>query len=63
MSRFSHLFGWIALVAFLVGVIMKIADIPSLLNAQPVAWWRAAIFLVAFAILGELQARRSSPGE
>ena len=62
MSKFSSILGWIALAAFLVGVIMKLAGVSALLNAPPVAWWRAAIFLVALGILGELQGLRGDKG-
>jgi hypothetical protein len=37
--------------AFLIGTCMKITNVETLLNAQPVAWWRASMAFLTIGIL------------
>jgi hypothetical protein len=54
MKFFVQMMSGLGVALFFVGAIMRILHADLLLNAGPVAWWRASIFFILVAMLYEI---------
>ena len=47
MKNITWLAGVCGIVAFLVGIMIRVAGMPPILNANAEGWWRASVSLIA----------------
>lgn len=50
MKNLARIVGIVGILAFVLGMAMRAANIGRILNASPEGWWKASVALIAIAM-------------